>query len=129
MGWFPLGEDLSLVDLGNKLLAVARSVEWGGIELMSPKRERFGINGDVPVSVLQRNKVLNLLHTELLIFLAQKGSVPKELQWVGASYRPHVTCAERLLPPGCGYVSRQLVLVERGQEKAKLVRGVYPLGR
>lgn len=126
MHWFHLGSALTPGHLYNELMLLASSGAKDHIELVSEKPELFGPNADVPVHVLQRNEELNLLHTQLLKFLAGVDSLPVELRWIGAGYRPHVaTCEGRAFLPGTRHRARFLTLIERGEDKNKVVRSSY----
>jgi hypothetical protein len=128
MHWFRLHPEVSFAALNNKLTVLACWVETGSIELVSQEPALFGPENDVPVHVLERNERLNLLHTELLLFLASIKSAPEQRKWVGAGYRPHVTSTDKAFAPGQKYVSKHLVLVERGGDKNKIVTAGYRLG-
>ena len=129
MQWFHPGENFGLVGLGNELMLLAWGVKEGFIELVSKEPALFGPKGDVPVHVMERNENLNLLHTELFVFLAKTGSLPKELGWVGAGYRPHVTTAlGEAFPPGKRHRAEWVVLIERNERKIRKVLGIYGLG-
>lgn len=128
MHWFRIRSVASYMALNKKLELLASGVKPGAIELVSHEPALFGPNNDVPVHVLQRNERLNLLHTEILLFLALIKSVPEERRWVGAGYRPHVTNTDKAFEPGQKYVPKHLVLVERSEDKNKIVRGGYRFG-
>jgi hypothetical protein len=128
MHWFRIRSAASYVALNKKLALLASKVDAGAIELVSHEPALFGPNNDVPVHVLQRNERLNLLHTEILLFLALIKSVPEERRWVGAGYRHHVTSTDKAFGPGQKYVPKHLVLVERGEDKNKIVSIAYWLG-
>ncbi len=128
MHWFRVRSEASYVALNMKLAILASWVDEGAIELVSQEPELFGPNNGVPVHVLRRNDRLNLLHTEILVFLASIESTPEERRWVGAGYRHHVTTTDKAFEPGQKHVPEHLVLVERGKNKSKIVKVVYKLG-
>ena len=98
-----------------------------GIQLVSGAKENFGVNGEVVVNVLERNPILNVLHTLLLVHLVAHDFWPQKLQWVGAGYRPHVTPVHgRSFPSGTTYHAREMVLIERTSDKSKRVIAVSP---
>lgn len=130
MHWFSLeDEDFSERKVRGMLEIICARFGKESIELYSQERALFGPNDDVPVSVLARNQDLNFLHTSLLIELAKEHAKLKELRWVGAGYRAHATDVEgRSFPVGASHKSTHLVLMSRGEDKARRVWGQFHLG-
>jgi hypothetical protein len=118
MPWFTLPKE-SLVPLKNKLMLLASGVEEGRIELRLAERQLFGTQ---VVRLMHKNETLQLLHTELLIFLCGCNALPKDIQWIGAGYEPHVAPHEdKKIMSGTLYLPNRLVLVERTADDKQTV--------
>jgi len=129
MQWFPTGAGFEISRCNRMLSKLARSLRDEPIKLESSHYEEFGPNHDVPVHVLERSDALNLFHTKLFLELANIGSVPYELQWAGAGFRPHVANVGKLsFSPGQLHIAKEFVLVVRGLEGDKKVIFRYPIG-
>lgn len=127
MPWFRLGEQVSEVILGNKLMFLACGTEE--LELVSERSELFGLHNDEPVHVLARNEQLNKMHTELLVFLAQIHSLPAHTEWLGANYQPHVSDSKgSSFPSSRRHKPKKLILLERNADKIKRFKESYQLG-
>lgn len=110
-------------------LGILTSQYRNGIELISKRAALFGPNADVPVHILRRNSQLNDLHTKLLIYLAERRSVPTNTSWIGAGYRAHVADVYgRLFTPGRTRIAREIVIVERKVDKVMRVVESFPFG-
>ncbi len=127
MPWFRIDSEERLAGLRNKLMLLACGVQ-NSIELITERQEFFGPHANVPVHVLRRDERLNLLHTELLVFLAERKSLPRELKWIGAGYHPYVTDTSYSLASGSRYTSKHLILIERGEDANKTVKSRHTLG-
>ncbi|MEK7649724.1 MAG: hypothetical protein AAB367_02065 [Patescibacteria group bacterium] len=126
--WFRLSPGLSCAQLNRKMMLLASRVEQGYIELVSERPALFGLNDDIPCHLLERNEDLSALHTLLLMFLATHCHFTVPVEWLGAGYRPHVTDrGEISFPPSTRHRAKNLVLVERNEEK-KVVKSVHELG-
>jgi len=111
MHWFVLSPSTAYEELNDQLFRIADETPLA-IEIIADARTLFGPNNSVPVCTLQRSPDLELLHTNIFAALARLSSLPKELRWIGAGYRPHVTDL-----PGEQFRSRhfvrQLALIAR----------------
>jgi hypothetical protein len=122
MPWLRLGPTLKIVDLDRELVLLSASVR-GGIRLISEQFELFSTNNDVPCHTLRPNRGLELLHEELLGFLAAQGGVVAEPRWTGRGYRPHVSMrGGESFPPGSRHIARELALIERRDGVKTVVR-------
>ncbi len=114
--------------LSTKLSSIAWSREHGSVKLRSSHRALFGPHGDVPVTLLHRSESLELMHTELLLFLAEWLSSPSQIQWIGAGYRPHVADVNgRMFGPRRQRTARTLILVERIDDGTRIVVEVHKI--
>lgn len=127
MPWFRILEE-HLRGLRDKLMSLASSVTEKSIVLVPERQESFGPDKNVPVHVLRQDERLSLLHTEILVFLAERNSLPKELRWVGAGYQPHVTPTGGWSMFGTHHISKHLVLIERGEDANHVVRSSHEFG-
>jgi len=131
MHWFRLDEEQSdlRTRLSQKLTSIAGSREHDSVKMRSGGRALFGPQGDVPVTLLHRNVPLELMHTELLLFLALWQSAPKVLQWIGAGYRPHVADVNgHMFAPHRQRTARTLVLAERVDGGTKTIVEEHKIG-
>lgn len=98
------------------------------IELVSARREFFGRKSNIPVHVLEESPALSLLHTELLMFLAEmQVSFGDNINIIGAKYRPHVTDRDtKTFPPGTKCIGKHLIFIQRNQV-CKVIVGKYSL--
>ena len=127
MSWFHPGQQLRRQHLEGELALLAFSAV-GGITLVAECFERFGPEREVSAYVLRADEGLQVLHTRLLVFLAIMGSVPTELRWVGAGFRPHVSdYAGKSFGMGSRHRAMNIVLVERHEDtRIKKVIKVFP---
>lgn len=122
MSWFELQTEVHLAQLRKLIWDLARDFSKHGIILEAARKDYFGPDRDLPVSVLKDNPILNLLHTTVLCSLASRRFRPKNIQWIGAGYRAHVSDHEGLtLEPGEKVTATQLVLIERDEHGHKRV--------
>ncbi len=129
MQWFTLGEKADPDSLADELASLAAAVCEGYIALASGDPALFGPENDVPVHVLVRDSVLDLLHTRLLCSIVEKGGAVKNLKWTGAGFRPHVSTVNgRTFGPGAQHRAQSLVLLQRDAKKNQKVLGSYPFG-
>ncbi len=116
--WFHLGGMMEIT-LCNKVFALASGVGQKHLELVSKEPALFGPQEDVPCFVLERSEQLQLLHTEMLLALAETRCVFTELRWVGAGYRPHVTSKDqKVFAAGSTYKAGSMVLIKRSHNLA-----------
>lgn len=121
MPWFALDGVLTFNHLNARLASLVRDGSHQNTRLVSSRPVLFGPNNDVPVHVLENSESLNLLHTRTLILLGAVGSLPKDLCWIGAGYRPHVTNTDREFAPGMEHVPEHLALVRKDADGQKEV--------
>lgn len=128
MHWFTLDQGLPLGELDVELSNLAITM-GGTLQLITDERKLFGPHNDVPVWTLKRTDELLLLHTRLFAFLAQYESLSKDLRWIGAGWSPHITIVNGWsVRRSERFVAKHMALIERGENKVKLVHAVYPLG-
>lgn len=121
MRWFRFGRSDSWEKI-SKYLGDLPPSRFKGIELVSKKPALFGPDTNVPVHVLEKNKPLLLLHTEILSLLKEADSLPSEIELVGTGWRPHVTSTDKEFLPGTRYVPDKLMLIERNQRGERIAR-------
>ena len=123
MPYFHFGTLMSAERLYKKLMTTGPDTE---IDLVSEQFALFGPAVDKPCHVLVPNKELSLLHNELFAFLAKNNSLPDDLRYIGAGYRPHVgNAGDRSFPPGTKHVAKKVVVLERGKNKTRKVIQVH----
>lgn len=128
MHWFELSNKVSPSALNSFLQVCGEGFASAKIELFSASPALFGKNNDTPVNLLKRDSNLCLLHTKILVFLAGGYSEPKELEWCGAGYNPHVTSVQgREFATGSTHRAKRLVLVGRDEDGNKTTLWGGPL--
>lgn len=114
MHWFTLPATLTEAALKEELRRICFDLCAENIELVSMETALFGPNGDVPVSVLEKNKILDRYHHRLLEYLRSKQcGLPRE-DWIGFKYRAHVTASnDKVFAIGQRHKVSRLVLLKR----------------
>jgi hypothetical protein len=119
MPWFRLSSSFSRERLNYELMVLGTGLDEGFIELISDYPEYMG---HVLAHILKRDARLLLLHTRLLISLVKINSQPRDVEWIGAGYRPHVTNrTDKLLVPYRRHRVTDLALLERDKDGTKKV--------
>ncbi len=121
MPWFRLSSSFSRERLEYELMILASNLEADCIELICERHDLFGPSSDIPVSLLRREPALLNLHTQLLVSLIKIDSQPKDVAWIGAGYRPHITQYSGDVLITYKYKASCLSLLERGEDGAKKV--------
>lgn len=125
MPWFAIDDVLTFEHLNRRLDSLVSSISCRDLTLKSLRPALFGPNEDIPVHVLENNETLNMVHTRVLLLLGSMDSFPKDLRWVGAGYRPHVTSTHREFRPGSVHAARALAVVRRDASEVKEVVAVH----
>lgn len=125
--WFQLGYGHTLEEITTSLQGIASMEYFEDVILVSKEPALFGPENDVPVHILERREHLTLLHTLVFTLLATVRSLPSELKWAGAGYSPHVTSTDQEFLPGTEHHPRELVLIERDENKLRKVIATFPL--
>lgn len=128
MQWFHLGE-MSVQRLQHELMLISSHVGEGAIVLTSERPALFGPGNDVPVHTLAPVEDLMRLHTEILLVLAKYGAkLPREVHWMGAGYKPHVTSSGASFLPGTKHLPEFLTLIRRDASGTKKVLREHRIG-
>lgn len=92
MRWFTLHRSTGVKDLEKKVKELSRTTEE--LRLGRDGWDYFGSKNNTRCLLIARNDDLLTLHTKMLVWLVENKSPPKDMQWIGAGYRPHVTVPE-----------------------------------
>ena len=122
MYWFELDDLRAGGRISDQIEMICASFGKEKLVLRPSGRALFGLNDDVPVTTIECSNEISFLHTSLLLALARERARFKELRWVGAGYRPHVSdLPGRSLDVRLTYESGHIALISRGEDKAKMV--------
>lgn len=127
--WFLPGKYFVPDHLEEKLRAfIKKKLKNKHFDLVSDRPALFGPNSDIPVHILKQNPAVELLHTTVLLHLAEHGgNLPEDLKWVGAGYRPHVTdTVMSSFRPGTTYRARKIALLGRNEYGDRKVLFIIP---
>ncbi len=130
MPWFAIPYGLDIRDVEDQLAHVARLVACNSIALIGDCREIFsGHSHDVQVRTLKRRAPLLMLHTTMFALCARLHCAPDSVEYVGASYTPHVSNRfGESFGEGQEVRPDRFVLIERVHDATKVVRQEFFFG-